>query len=591
MSPRLISPDDGSLISGNQELKCPKPKILLLDVEDSAVKALKSVGLNVSVGTLGAPYKVARNDGYQPIISRWSAPNHAEQEVAVIDFLLGEHEKSPRGEKHTTDGQRDLWAKCTKGFIDPRIRAVTNVNESFNRIFDSGGIFVIFAAGKTHMDVVTASCYQQYGSTHLEDKRDFNYDVWNILHATESLTVRNFNGEEMSCVATGTAIGVLVEKHLDGARYECTIDTPYDKDPWIDLVHNKFQQAVGVFRNVSEGGLIVILPQIADKTGFLRELFTHVLPELKPKIFPFNEGNHWLASSIYELSNVTELKLAQAAIRKKADNEIAALDNQIASEQAAHRWMRDLLTATGKDLEEAVKTTLLNIGFKDVVDVDEKRDGDGESRREDLQINDLSPVLIVDIKGLGGFPADSDAAQSHKHAVLRMKEWERFDVQPLTIINHQRYMAPLDRDNLMPFRKEILDHAGEMSIGLMTSWDLYRLVRSANKWNWPSATTMPILYKIGRIDPVPIHYAYIGKIAHVWSGAMSIEVEAIGFRVGDRIAYEFDVEFEEEEVVSLQIDKNAVDSAEPGSKVGVSSKFHRPIAKDGVRVFLVQKQA
>jgi hypothetical protein len=42
-----------------------------------------------------------------------------------------------------------------------------------------------------------------------------------------------------------------------------------------------------------------------------------------------------------------------------------------------------------------------------------------------------------------------------------------------------------------------------------------------------------------------MHYEYVGHVAHVWTGAVSIEVEAaIGVKLGDR-AFDLDVAFEE----------------------------------------------
>ena len=201
---------------------------------------------------------------------------------------------------------------------------------------------------------------------------------------------------------------------------------------------------------------------------------------------------------------------------------------------------------------------------------------------------DARLTAFDDIKGLAGHPADDDAFQSHKHSTLRLKEWQRFDVQALTIINHQRHLPPLARDNNMPFRKEILDYATEVKMGLITAWDLYRLVRSAVKWNWKPENTMPVLYQFGRITPVPTHYKFVGVVAHVYSGAVSIEVIEGEIKVGDRIAFELDVEFEEQEVASLQIEKKPVESAPTGIKAGTETKLKRPALKDGTRVFVLQ---
>lgn len=570
------------------EVKYPKPKILLLDLDENSEDAIRKLGLKVTSGSLGKPYKVPRSDQFQPVIIKASFPNHKEQEIVVIDLWYGKSDDGPQAEKHKPDGSVDLWSDCTTGRIDPRPRAMFTVKDDFDRILSNGGVFVIFAED---LDVRE----MHFGAAPYRDlkiEKTIKVDNWSFLSCLSELSSTDDHGEEMSCALKGGALPDLVSKHLDGGNFSCTFDPySYAESNWVVLARNKFGAGVAAARKREGEGIVLVLPQVANKPKFLEDLFSEILPILSPKLFPHIEKGLWTHLPEYELEGIIALDLEKKEVEQKAANAIATINENIVNERKVNGWIHDLLTATGDELVKAVKAALSSLGFDDVVDVDEERDADGESRREDLQIKDLSPVLVVDIKGLGGFPADSDASQSHKHAVLRMREWKRFDVQPLTIINHQRYLAPLDRDNLMPFRKEIVDHANEMSIGLMTTWDLYRLVRSAMKWGWPPSSTRPVLYRLGRIDPAPHHYTYIGTIAHVWTGALSINVEAVGLRIGDRIAYELDVAFEEEDVESLQVDKQPVTVAEIGTKAGVASKFHRPAVKDEMRVFLVQKQA
>ena len=61
---------------------------------------------------------------------------------------------------------------------------------------------------------------------------------------------------------------------------------------------------------------------------------------------------------------------------------------------------------------------------------------------------------------------------------LRMKETGDAGFRGLSIINHQRHLPPLDRENAMPFRQELVDVAIEHHLGLLTSWDLYRIQRN-----------------------------------------------------------------------------------------------------------------
>ena len=197
--------------------------------------------------------------------------------------------------------------------------------------------------------------------------------------------------------------------------------------------------------------------------------------------------------------------------------------------------------------------------------------------------------MIVDIKGIGGLPSDADALQADKHATIRMREWKKTDVTALSIINHQRHLPPLDRENNMPFRQEILDHAEESQLGLITTWDLFRLVRSFQNNGWKPEHVKPLFYRKGRIGIIPDHYKAIGKVSHVWKKAFSMIIENGELKVNDHLAFELASEFEEREVASLQIADNSVQSAGVGNDVGVKTTTPLPNLKKGMPVYVVQR--
>ena len=577
-------------VSGKEAVKYPKPKILLLGVDDEAADALTKIGFNISIGTFGTPYKVPNDGGYKPLIGKAKLPNHTEQEIIIVDLSVPCFDTGPQGDKHLPDSETDLWAKCNRGFIDPRPRAACRVREAFDRTYSNGGIFIVFADAKTQIELITACRDSGYGGGHLYDETPFPYDAWDFLSELSTLTVSDDHGEEMVIADPNSALGKFVSRHLGGGRFTCTLGLPMQYvNPWNPLVNNKFGEPVGAWKNVPDSGMVIILPQLADKPNSLAELLTQVLPEIAPKLFPHVERGQWTHKCEYELSRVLEMKARQDEIKARAKAEVEGLECEIAEERKTNGWLHDLLTGTDVELVEAVKKALRHIGFEGIIDVDEERDKEGKARREDLQIHDASPILILDIKGLGGHPSDDDAFQSHKHATLRVQEWKQFDVQALTVINHQRYLPPLGRDNAMPFRQEILDFSAEVKMGLITAWDLYRFVRSALRWRWKTENTKPVIYGLGRIDPVPKHYTYIGSVAHVWTGVVSIQIEVGGLCLGNRIAFELDVEFAEQEVTSLQVDKKNAESAGSGSLVGTESNLTRPAVRDGMRVFVVQK--
>lgn len=92
-----------------------------------------------------------------------------------------------------------------------------------------------------------------------------------------------------------------------------------------------------------------------------------------------------------------------------------------------------------------------------------------------------------------------------------MKREKVFNVSGLSIINHQRAMPPLEREQ-RPFREEVIDKAKHDQIRLMTTWQLYKIARAAIQNRWTPEQVTPIFLEKPLIDIVPKHYVYIGKI-------------------------------------------------------------------------------
>lgn len=252
-------------------------------------------------------------------------------------------------------------------------------------------------------------------------------------------------------------------------------------------------------------------------------------------------------------------------------------------------WMHDLLTQTGDPLVLAAKIGFKKLGFNKVIDMDQVRDKEGKSRREDLQILDVSPTLVVDVKGIANYPGDEDVMQAYKHATLLMREQDRTDVFGLSLVNHQRHIPPLQRDNEMPFRQELLHVALEDKLGLLTAWDFYRLVKNAHMHQWKFEQVQPVLYKHGRIEIIPAHYQFLGKVTKVWTDKFGVEIEFGKIAIGSKIAIEFPILFEEADIEELVIDGASVNAANAGDKTGISWSNTKTKLKVGLRVFHVEK--
>ncbi|MDD2917502.1 hypothetical protein [Rhodoferax sp.] len=564
-------------------VKYDKPKILLIDVESSALDTLAETGFNVKAGTFGQPYKVQMASGFQPLISDPLLPNHTEQEIVIVD-LHYEVADQPVGKKKRPDGEVDLWGKCDCGFIDPRMRCAAMVRSDFDRILAAGGVFVVFAAAKTRGSIQAA----RKGYHGLEDQRPCNWSEWSFVSDLQDMDVSQSHGEEMNVVDQNTPLGKLIKSHLSGGSYDCTLSGGFRRaDPWIALVKNKFNEAVALFRPHGPKGFVIVLPQLKGKTGFLNSLFTDVLPEMAPHLFPGIEQGRWTHLPDYELPEVVQLHAQRSQLEAKFQADLTALDEQVLQARKQDGWMHDLLTQTGDPLVAAVQMGLKTLGFKSVIDMDKVRDKEGKSRREDLQIQDVSPTLVVDVKGIASFPGDEDVLQANKHATLLMREQNRTDVFGLSLVNHQRHIPPMQRDNEMPFRQELLHVALESQLGLLTAWDFYRLVRNACLNQWKFEHVQPVLYQHGRFEIVPAHYSYLGKVTKVWKDKFGVDIESGAVAVGEGVAIEFSVLFEEADVAELMVNNNKVQVANVGDKTGIPWPTTKPKLREGLRVFHV----
>lgn len=150
----------------------------------------------------------------------------------------------------------------------------------------------------------------------------------------------------------------------------------------------------------------------------------------------------------------------------------------------------------------------------------------------------------------------------------------------------------MDRENDAPFRKDILTNAEEHKFGLLTTWDLFCLTRSYVKNGWKHEYIEALFYKHGRIKPIPQHYEYVGVIENFWENhnVVGVRIECGEIKLGECIAFEFPIEFEEQKIESLQVEKANVSKAILGNLAGIKTLLTKMQAKKGVRVFRIKNE-
>jgi hypothetical protein len=575
-----------------------KPKILLVDLPDSVLDSVRSAGFNASAGTFGSPYKVELSDRSQPVIYKSDLPNYTEQEIIIIDLTPPETLNNPEGEKMTSEGENNWWAKCSRGEIDPRPRAMSMVRNAFDRIFDHGGLFVIFAQSRLYQDLVLASVYRSrlhYGVPELSTKSKINADNWSFLSILSDLVIESDVGVEINVLEHDSQLSRFLWKTTKNAKYNATFNpTSRIEKNWIPILSsNKFERCVGGLLVPEDSkGRVLILPQISKDAETIVTLLREVLPDISPHLFPHIESR-WVERDEYELDSVLKYKAEKIKVQQRATRELEDLDKMITEERDRLGFLHGIITNTKDDLVESVKSCLEYIGFKQVIDVDKQIQNQGTSapKQEDLQVHDKSPTLLVEIKGLSGLPHESDTLQVVKYIHRRMKEWDRTDVRGVSIINHQRNVPALERDNQNVFTEQQIEDAQNNDVTILTTWDLFLLARGMMKWKWNPNAIQELFYQHGRMPKIPTIYKPIGEIINYWEkpGAVGVQISESKLHKGQRIGYVIPEGYFEEEVLSLQVENRDVEEVFPGQLAGIKTIYSKNLLHKGTLVCTIMK--
>ncbi len=570
---------------------------MLIDLKESDSDKLREFGFNVITGSFGSPFKVQKNDNLLPITSNGlDLQGYSEQEIVVIDVASKEPGELQQTIEMPIRGEDTFWYKCTEGFIDPRPFFMYQLRSTADRIFNHGGIFIIFAEGRSTIELTRGSI----GAYNIVEGKTVTYTNWDFLTlmGSQSLRIEPDYGQEITILPTDEVLASLLNRFLADMRFSCNLGkSPYfpSSCEWLPLMKNKYGAVVSaaIFNRDSKGW-VFIFPEISNKGEFLLGLLRDILPNSATHLFPSSESAGWKYLPQYELPTVLAYKAEINQIKYETEERLTNLDRLIEEEHAKSAYLYNLLTATGDELVAAVEKALGALGFRNIVNMDEQSsEVESSGLREDLQIDDRSPLVLAEVKGISALPSEANSMQVFKYIAPRMAKLKRTDVRGISIINHQRNLPPLDRENGKTFHPDVITNAEHHDIfSLMTTWDLFRLLRSFEKNGWTYEQIWPLFYKSGRIEPVPTHYEYVGKIADFYekSGVITVKVEGAQIRRGDRMAFDLPVTFEEENIVSMEIDKQAIDLAETGMLVAVKTGLTKAQAKKGIRIFRVRSE-
>ncbi len=579
--------------SAPAERRYSRPKVMLIDVPAAALAQVQAAGYHVVIASLGTPLTVDASDRFLAVQANGRLPGFAEQEVVVVQQRPPDARPGTPDDVPAVTDQTEIWSSTRDGVIDSRPWLAQYFSEDAQRILDHGGVFIFFCDPPRQSNLVSARSENVYGRVQVN--ADLPWTVWDLLPELNSFDHPFDHGEEITPTPPGF-LDVLAP-HLASATFNCTLDPGRRKDRWVPIAHNKYGKVVaGVLgsepREPPDGngkrGYVVLLPQVQDIGACVLDLLDNVLPRLVPTLFPESERTAWLRSETYELPGVLGLQTEIERLRADAEEREAELRDAIERERERDGWTHTLLTGTDDELVDAVVSALGVLGLKDVRKIDdEEEERQSGRRREDLQVWDASPLILGEVKGISNVPKEASSLQVWKYLTPRMRKLDRLDIRGLAIINHQRGLPPLERENVHTFQQDVLDNAEEQGFGLLTTLDLFRLVRNKQRWGWPDETVIPLLYGNGRVLAIPVHYELVGAVTHFFEGpgAVIVEVTASGFSVKEDLAFVLPIDYVQERVESIQLDDAAVDSAAVGDVVGIKTGLTKTQARNGVAVY------
>jgi hypothetical protein len=560
--------------------------------------ALQQRGYAAVSGSFGQPVVVPPGAGYLPLnLTTDRLPGYTEQEIVIAD-LAGPAAQDHSGQpiERPGPGVERVWAPTASGLVDPRPAMMRAVRSAMDRIYRHGGVFIIFATARFDPKCII-NCLDRSGDLASYGGRQLDADNWSLLSELRWLSVAGDTGQEMDVAENGVARILGIENYFNSGHFECSVRPSSISGQWETLATSKYGDPVAgmILPGENASGLIIILPQVERRADLVTELVDRVLPVLRPRLFPHFEGSRWTRRSEYDLPRVKELSDEIVQIEEATRVRVRELEEEIESERAHCGYLHDLITASGDDLVQAVIRALKTIGFSDVrdADADAKVAGETGPRREDLQIMDGPVPVLVEIKGVAGTPKEASTLQVTKYLIPRMKEWNNTNIRGLAIVNHQRHLPALDRDNEHVFQADVISNAKDQGFGLLTTWDLFRLVRGFMAHGWRHDDIAELFVSDGRIQPIPAHYKFIGLVDEYWDKAsvLGLHLASGELRTGDRVAYELPVEFIEEDVTSLELNHAEIEAAGADDYVGLKTKLSKKQARKGVRVYRVKQRS
>ncbi|MDJ1473760.1 hypothetical protein [Xanthocytophaga flava] len=550
-----------------------RPRICCFDLEAEAVAKLKKSGANIYDGTLGAKITIpnrSKREYHEISLNLSGFPlNLHEYDIIILDlnnFSTIDYEaKDHLSESQTGKSLYKLVSRYPETIFDPRPIVSDLLKQEFSKITNRPSLIIVFSARSYSVDYETIKVTESYSES-------LDIETYDIYSFYDNIPLADANyGKDVSICEMPDDFYSLLEKYKRNITYDQTFYHPktlegskYIKDQnFFPLIRNINDEIVSYIQFHEKGNLI-LFPQIKDKSSFLLEFLSKIAPSIFPNLFPYstsfawkNETEYWLPKHAFFLKEKEDL---QKEYEQKLEENRKKTEHNIAK----YSFLHDILTESGEHLVNALIKYLKWLEFVDVQNYDET-DTSSTVLEEDIQVILPNGLLIIECKGIGGTSTDSDCSQISKIKHRRCKQRGKFDVLALYIVNHQRYLPPLKRQN-PPFTEHQIQDAINDERGLLSTWQLFKLYSDIENGIITKEEARKSILEFGLIEFKPSDLSFVYEPTEFFNNEQVciVNIENITLNVNDELFIERDGQYTKAQILDIQDNGQSVPQATQG---------------------------
>ena len=561
-----------------------KINITLIDYSDEDYQIVKNENCNIYQSTVGSEVEIkyeGRSTTKYCLLNLNLPPNLHEFDIVCLNHInrksipynYEEHERN----NVYSEGVTKLEVSAPTNKFDPIPYGLKILGGRLNEFRKKGAIMLMFADHK--YDITYSPVYLKSGSypKELEKETIHNYEFLN------QIDVRNNKfGEKYKIVATGGLKSFL--EQFPNLKYRTTFyeETYWEEDEngedvrkrkpsFHPLIVNANDEIISYLRFYDDL-ILFVLPDIENKGEFTKEFLERIAPHFSPELFSESSKFQWVNSREYSTPGVESIKSEITQEKENHLSKINILEEKLKAKRIEHEYLSNLLHETDDVLVDAVFEFLKWIGFDEIKKVDDEKEGG--LLEEDIYIKYKKKHLVIEVKGIGGTSKDSECSQISKVRYRKMKSLSSTNVSALYIVNHQRFIPPLSRQN-PPFNPTQIQDAKNDDRGLLTTWELFKIRKAIDKGILSKEECRDIIFNIGLID-FYTNFELVGKVDKTYQENTigSIMLGDMEVNKSDELIAMKNGSIEKVKIISIQVEKEVKDTAK---KCRAGLKFDKKI--------------